>query len=83
MCYLNSYGKDFKGGLFHFQDGEPATLVPMAGVRATLVMMINCFVFCHFCFTHFFCFYQDVAIYTADSCNIHAVDEVNHFFCDS
>ncbi|KAG6766004.1 hypothetical protein POTOM_030068 [Populus tomentosa] len=49
VCYLNSYGKDFKGGLFHFQDGEPATLVPMAG---------------------------DVAIYTADSCNIHAVDEI-------
>ncbi|KAG5240558.1 Oxidoreductase [Salix suchowensis] len=49
VCYLNSYGKDFKGGLFHFQDGEPTTLVPMAG---------------------------DVAIYTADSCNIHAVDEI-------
>lgn len=53
VCYLNSYGKDFKGGLFHFQDGEPATLVPMAGVRATVVMMINCFVACRFCFTHF------------------------------
>ncbi|KAJ4848926.1 hypothetical protein Tsubulata_036674 [Turnera subulata] len=31
VCYLNSYGKDFKGGLFHFQDGEPTTVVPMAG----------------------------------------------------
>ncbi|KAJ4825225.1 hypothetical protein Tsubulata_022366 [Turnera subulata] len=28
---LISYGKDFKGGLFHFQDGEPTTVVPMAG----------------------------------------------------
>ncbi|CAK7326856.1 unnamed protein product [Dovyalis caffra] len=43
------YGKDFEGGLFHFQDGEPTTLVPMAG---------------------------DAAIYTADSRNIHSVDEI-------
>ncbi|XP_061373840.1 uncharacterized protein LOC133316142 isoform X2 [Gastrolobium bilobum] len=31
VCYLNSYGKDFNGGLFHFQDGEPASIMPMAG----------------------------------------------------
>lgn len=31
MCYLNSHGVDFGGGLFHFQDGEPTTFVPMAG----------------------------------------------------
>ncbi|XP_010470745.1 PREDICTED: uncharacterized protein LOC104750619 isoform X2 [Camelina sativa] len=31
VCYLNSYGKDFKGGLFHFQSGEPATVAPSAG----------------------------------------------------
>lgn len=49
VCYLNSYGKDFKGGLFHFQDGEPTTIEPLAG---------------------------DVVIYTADSCNIHSVDEI-------
>ncbi|KAF5197574.1 2-oxoglutarate (2OG) and Fe(II)-dependent oxygenase superfamily protein [Thalictrum thalictroides] len=49
VCYLNSHGKDFKGGLFHFLDGEPATIVPMAG---------------------------DVVMYTADSCNIHSVDEI-------
>ncbi|OAY25363.1 uncharacterized protein LOC110605587 [Manihot esculenta] len=49
VCYLNTYAKDFKGGLFHFQDGEPATLVPKAG---------------------------DVAIYTADSSNVHSVDEI-------
>ncbi|CAN6933290.1 hypothetical protein Bca4012_100970 [Brassica carinata] len=31
VCYLNSYGKDFKGGLFRFQSGEPATIAPSAG----------------------------------------------------
>ncbi|KAM0013995.1 putative procollagen-proline 3-dioxygenase [Helianthus debilis subsp. tardiflorus] len=51
VCYLKSYGVDFGGGLFHFQDGEPATFVPMAG---------------------------DALIYTADSRNIHSVDEITH-----
>ncbi|XP_010534179.1 PREDICTED: uncharacterized protein LOC104809799 [Tarenaya hassleriana] len=50
VCYLNSYGKDFNGGLFHFQSGEPATFAPSAG---------------------------DVILYTADSRNIHSVDEVS------
>ncbi|GER50052.1 2-oxoglutarate (2OG) and Fe(II)-dependent oxygenase superfamily protein [Striga asiatica] len=31
VCYLNSYQVDFDGGLFHFQDGEPSTIAPMAG----------------------------------------------------
>ncbi|KAK6160339.1 hypothetical protein DH2020_003720 [Rehmannia glutinosa] len=31
VCYLNSYEVDFTGGLFHFQDGEPSTIAPMAG----------------------------------------------------
>ncbi|TKY59777.1 Prolyl 3-hydroxylase 1 [Spatholobus suberectus] len=31
VCYLNTYGKDFGGGLFHFQDGEPNSIVPTAG----------------------------------------------------
>ncbi|XP_010511777.1 PREDICTED: uncharacterized protein LOC104787827 [Camelina sativa] len=31
VCYLNSYEKDFKGGLFRFQSGEPATVAPSAG----------------------------------------------------
>ncbi|TYH78507.1 hypothetical protein ES332_D04G232100v1 [Gossypium tomentosum] len=31
VCYLNSYGKDFEGGLFHFQDGELKTIAPMVG----------------------------------------------------
>ncbi|XP_015868023.3 uncharacterized protein LOC107405477 isoform X1 [Ziziphus jujuba] len=50
VCYLNSYNNDFKGGLFHFQDGEPTTVVPLGG---------------------------DVVIYTADSRNIHSVDEIS------
>ncbi|KAH7656595.1 Procollagen-proline 3-dioxygenase protein [Dioscorea alata] len=49
VCYLNSHGKDFKGGVFHFKDGEPASIFPVVG---------------------------DVLIYTADSRNIHSVDEV-------
>nr|GMD18091.1 uncharacterized protein LOC109160047 [Ipomoea batatas] len=31
VCYLNSYNVDFKGGVFHFQDGEPTDILPMAG----------------------------------------------------
>ncbi|KAL8490407.1 hypothetical protein ACS0TY_026056 [Phlomoides rotata] len=31
VCYLNSYEVDFHGGLFHFQDGEPSTIAPIAG----------------------------------------------------
>ncbi|KAL7132244.1 hypothetical protein ABFS83_12G058700 [Erythranthe nasuta] len=31
VCYLNSYEVDFNGGLFHFKDGEPLTIAPMAG----------------------------------------------------
>ncbi|XP_043722542.1 uncharacterized protein LOC122669759 isoform X3 [Telopea speciosissima] len=52
VCYLNSHGEDFNGGLFCFQDGEPTTVVPVSG---------------------------DVIMYTADSRNIHSVDEVLQF----
>ncbi|RYR01778.1 hypothetical protein Ahy_B06g080640 isoform C [Arachis hypogaea] len=31
VCYLNNYGKDFDGGLFRFQDGQPMSIMPMAG----------------------------------------------------
>ncbi|KAF4368460.1 hypothetical protein F8388_018584 [Cannabis sativa] len=31
VCYLNNYGDDFSGGLFHFQNGEPQTIVPLRG----------------------------------------------------
>ncbi|KAJ9563687.1 hypothetical protein OSB04_008847 [Centaurea solstitialis] len=51
VCYLNSHGVDFGGGLFHFQDGEPKTFIPMAG---------------------------DVLIYTADSRNVHSVEEITN-----
>ncbi|XP_058182758.1 uncharacterized protein LOC131300789 isoform X6 [Rhododendron vialii] len=54
VCYLNSHGEDFEGGLFHFQDWQPTTIVPMAG---------------------------DVVMYTADSRNIHSVDEAVQFYC--
>ncbi|KAI3954457.1 hypothetical protein MKW92_012470 [Papaver armeniacum] len=43
------YLLDFEGGVFHFQEGEPTSVVPVAG---------------------------DLVIYTADSCNIHSVDEI-------
>ncbi|XP_047332326.1 uncharacterized protein LOC124935927 isoform X2 [Impatiens glandulifera] len=49
VCYLNNHGEDFNGGLFHFKDSEPETLIPMAG---------------------------DLVAYTADSRNIHSVDEI-------
>ncbi|CAA6664268.1 unnamed protein product [Spirodela intermedia] len=49
VCYLNSCGKDFTGGIFHFKDGSPGSIIPHAG---------------------------DAVIYTADSQNIHSVDEV-------
>ncbi|KAL3830702.1 hypothetical protein ACJIZ3_019504 [Penstemon smallii] len=45
VCYLNSYDVDFKGGLFHFQDGEPSTVAPMAGItegeRLTLTLWFS------------------------------------------
>ncbi|BBN00842.1 hypothetical protein MPTK1_2g02570 [Marchantia polymorpha subsp. ruderalis] len=31
VCYLNNYEEDFKGGLFHFEEGDPQTVVPSAG----------------------------------------------------
>ena len=43
VCYLNSYGRDFKGGLFHFQDGEPATIEPLAGVSEPLYVFYGIF----------------------------------------
>ncbi|XP_049405618.1 uncharacterized protein LOC125869101 isoform X2 [Solanum stenotomum] len=44
VCYLNSYA-DFKGGIFHFKDGEPADIVPIAGItegeRITLTLWFS------------------------------------------
>ncbi|KAL0917166.1 hypothetical protein M5K25_012213 [Dendrobium thyrsiflorum] len=31
VCYLNSHGKDFKGGVFRFKDGDPSSVIPIAG----------------------------------------------------
>ncbi|XP_042419737.1 uncharacterized protein LOC122008182 isoform X2 [Zingiber officinale] len=31
VCYLNNHEKDFRGGLFHFKDGEPSSVAPIAG----------------------------------------------------
>jgi hypothetical protein len=43
---LNNYGNDFKGGLFHFQDGDLATIVPSGGVSEDFKRMFSSF------FTH-------------------------------
>jgi hypothetical protein len=39
VCYLNSYEKDFIGGLFRFQSGEPVTVAPSAGVSIVLFQL--------------------------------------------
>ncbi|KAL6867526.1 hypothetical protein ACP4OV_015550 [Aristida adscensionis] len=31
VCYLNDHGKDYKGGILHFRDGDPSCIVPVAG----------------------------------------------------
>ncbi|KAJ0228726.1 hypothetical protein HA466_0322520 [Hirschfeldia incana] len=40
VCYLISYAKDFKGGLFRFS-GEPATVAPSAGVSVFFFSWIS------------------------------------------
>ncbi|OMO72532.1 oxidoreductase [Corchorus olitorius] len=67
VCYLNSYQKDFEGGLFHFQDGEPKTIAPLAGVSSVSVLPYDS-LFISIC--------MDAVMYTADSRNTHSVDEV-------
>ena len=32
VCYLNNHGEDYKGGILQFQDGDPSSIVPVAGV---------------------------------------------------
>lgn len=41
VCYLNSYNKDFKGGLFRFQSGEPATVAPSVGVSVCVCVFFH------------------------------------------
>ncbi|CAL4938465.1 unnamed protein product [Urochloa decumbens] len=31
VCYLNNHGEDYKGGILQFQDGDPSSIVPVAG----------------------------------------------------
>ncbi|XP_078441427.1 2-oxoglutarate (2OG) and Fe(II)-dependent oxygenase superfamily protein isoform X2 [Wolffia australiana] len=31
VCYLNSYGEDFRGGIFRFKDGYPTSIAPQVG----------------------------------------------------
>ncbi|XP_049936004.1 uncharacterized protein LOC116262437 isoform X2 [Nymphaea colorata] len=42
VCYLNTCNKDFMGGIFHFQEGEPNNILPTAGItngeRLTLTL---------------------------------------------
>lgn len=40
VCYLNSYGIDFEGGLFHFLEGEPAMVAPSAGVSGSISVFL-------------------------------------------
>lgn len=41
VCYLNSYGIDFEGGVFHFQHGKPASVAPMTGVSCIFFLHRN------------------------------------------
>lgn len=45
VCYLSSYEVDFRGGLFHFQDGEPRTISPFCGVSCKIkaIYLFNLF----------------------------------------
>lgn len=82
VCYLNSHGKDFEGGLFHFKAGEPSSVVPVAGVSNSVLLPTYGYrVYyrkkCLMNGTNSLLVYlQDVLMYTADSRNIHSVDEV-------
>lgn len=83
VCYLSSYGEDFKGGLFHFQDGEPLTILPMAGVSTLFIFFLQQWgmqmldevmgmILMFFILNS----PQDVVMYTADDRNVHSVDVV-------
>lgn len=83
VCYLSSYGEDFKGGLFHFQDGEPSTILPMAGVSTLFIFFLQQWgmqmldevmgmILMFFILNS----PQDVVMYTADDRNVHSVDVV-------
>lgn len=96
VCYLNNHGEDYKGGILKFQDGDPSSIVPIAGVSKSTFTLNPC-VFrilplwntciCWLGTSGWFFtvlwkvpFFQDVVIYTADNRNVHCVHEV-HFCC--
>ncbi|KAJ1298048.1 hypothetical protein BS78_01G423900 [Paspalum vaginatum] len=31
VCYLNNHGEDHRGGILQFQDGDPSSIIPVAG----------------------------------------------------
>ncbi|CAD6210362.1 unnamed protein product [Miscanthus lutarioriparius] len=31
VCYLNNHGEEYNGGILQFQDGDPSSIVPVAG----------------------------------------------------
>lgn len=41
VCYLNTYNENFHGGLFHFQEGEPSTIIPNMGVLCFFLLLIG------------------------------------------
>jgi len=44
VCYLNNHGEDYKGGILQFQDGDPSSIVPVAGVsKSTFTLHPCCF----------------------------------------
>jgi hypothetical protein len=40
VCYLNNHGEDYKGGILQFQDGDPSSIVPVAGVSKSTFTLI-------------------------------------------
>lgn len=41
VCYLNNHGEDYKGGILQFQDGDPSSIVPVAGVSKSFLLCIR------------------------------------------
>jgi hypothetical protein len=55
VCYLNDHGKDYKGGILQFQDGEPSFITPVAGdvvIYTADNSNTHCVDEVHFCFLH-------------------------------
>jgi hypothetical protein len=96
VCYLNNHGEDYKGGILQFQDGDPSCIVPVAGVSKSnftlhpcgfkILLMKHTFVVSKIFWVILLrfmrdIFVQDVVIYTADTRNVHCVNEVCPVVC--